>query len=95
MQCPFCREELGVDQLQLHCLVCTSAYAGKGCHVVHTFVARITMSLNLNVLACESGVTSDFVRNKAFEDNGPSTFVLFTILQILPAPQLFVEWTVL
>lgn len=28
MQCPFCQEEVGSeDELQLHCLVCTSAYA--------------------------------------------------------------------
>lgn len=29
MQCPFCQEEVGTeDDLQLHCLVCSSAYAG-------------------------------------------------------------------
>ncbi|XP_078375566.1 uncharacterized protein LOC144658931 isoform X2 [Oculina patagonica] len=31
MQCPFCREEVGSeDDLQLHCLVCSSAYAEPG-----------------------------------------------------------------
>lgn len=30
MQCPFCHEEVGSeDDLQIHCLVCTSAYAGS------------------------------------------------------------------
>lgn len=34
MQCRFCGEDLGsLDQLQLHYLVCTSAYAGKDCRV--------------------------------------------------------------
>ena len=30
MQCPFCKVDVGnQDELQLHCLVCTTAYAGS------------------------------------------------------------------
>ena len=38
MQCPFCQEEVGsADDLQIHCLVCTSAYAGTVCKKFNVF----------------------------------------------------------
>lgn len=46
MQCPFCHEEVGSeDDLQIHCLVCTSAYAGSVKAYLLVFVKKTWMLL--------------------------------------------------